>query len=114
METLPSVREVAERDSGEGDNAVIGLEVSADGRARRDCRALVEKRIGVLEVTRQRDLSGASALVGEPEAANGEERTSGSRDGAPEAAPAVETQAEAPAEASASETRRTRREHRVS
>jgi ABC-2 type transport system ATP-binding protein len=108
VEALPSVREVAERDAGEGDNAVIGLEVSADTDVREEiCRALVEKRIGVLEVTRQRDLeTNFRALVGEPEAAGAaRRRTKRKRDGAPEAAPAVETRAEAPAETGASETK---------
>jgi ABC-2 type transport system ATP-binding protein len=108
VEALPSVREVAERDAGEGDNAVIGLEVSADTDVREEiCRALVEKRIGVLEVTRQRDLeTNFRALVGEPEGAGAaRRRTKRKREGASETAPVPETKAEAPAEASASEVK---------
>lgn len=76
VEGLPSVREVSERDAGESDPAVIGLEIAADSDVREEiCRALVTKGMGVLEVSRQRDLETTfRALVGEPDGAGAARR----------------------------------------
>jgi ABC-2 type transport system ATP-binding protein len=69
VEAVPSVREVSERESGESDGSVVGFEITADTDVREElCRTLVTKGIGVLEVTRQRDLEATfRELVGEPE-----------------------------------------------
>jgi ABC-2 type transport system ATP-binding protein len=92
VEAVPTVREVSERQAGESDPAVFGLEVSAENDVREEiCRALVEKGIGVLEVSRMRDLETTfRALVGEPDAAGAaRRRTRRKRGDVHEAAPVV-------------------------
>lgn len=91
VEAVPSVREISERDSGENDAAVVGLEITADTDVREElCRALVTKGIGVLEVTRQRDLEATfRELVGEPEGAGAARRRAKRKRGASQEAPAA-------------------------
>lgn len=106
---IAAVNEVSERDAGESDPAVIGLEIAAETDVREEiCKALVTRGIGVLEVSRLRDLETTfRALVGEPDGAGAaRRRTKRRRDDAQETAP-VPAASEANG---ASETARTNEE----